>query len=125
MRFLADVGISPLTVEFLNCLGHDALHLYEQRLHRMKDPDILHKARSESRVLLTHDLDFGELMAASGAELPSVIIFRLRRMQPQILNNHLTYLISEFESDIDLGAILSVSERQVRVRHLPIERRVP
>ncbi|HEY57982.1 MAG TPA: DUF5615 family PIN-like protein, partial [Anaerolineae bacterium] len=37
----------------------------------------------EGFVLLTHDLDFGELVAASGARLPSVVVFRLRNMRPQ------------------------------------------
>ena len=70
MRFLADMGISPKTVEFLRAEGHEAIHLYEQGLHRLADPAILTKARQEQWVLLTHDLDFGELVAASGARLP-------------------------------------------------------
>ena len=35
-----------------------------------------------ARVLLTHDLDFGELVAASGAKLPSIVVFRLANMHP-------------------------------------------
>ncbi len=58
MRFLADMGISPITVAFLRGLGHDALHLHEQALDRLQDPAILGKARDEGRILLTHDLDF-------------------------------------------------------------------
>lgn len=64
MKFLADMGISPRVVEELRQKGHDAVHLAEQGLHRMVDGDILQKARQENRVLLTHDLDFGELLAA-------------------------------------------------------------
>lgn len=37
---------------------------------------ILEKALDEGRVLLTHDLDFAELLAASGGKAPSVIVFR-------------------------------------------------
>jgi len=78
MKFLADMGISPKTVAFLQSLGHDALHLHTQGLDRSSDSSILEKARNEQRVLLTHDLDFGELIAAGGTKLPSVVIFRLR-----------------------------------------------
>lgn len=67
MRFLADMGVSPQTVAFLEGLGHNAVHLHAQGLDRMEDSAILDKAREESRILLTHDLDFGELIAASGA----------------------------------------------------------
>ncbi len=39
----------------------NAVHLHDQGLLTMKDPDILEKARSEERILLTFDLDFGDL----------------------------------------------------------------
>lgn len=66
MRFLADMGVSRLVVEWLRNMGHDAVHLRELGLQRMNDPDILAKARDERRVLLTMDLDFGYLLAVTG-----------------------------------------------------------
>jgi len=78
MNFLADMGISPRVVTMLRNTGHDAVHLQEQGLGRLLDSEILDKARNEKRILLTHDLGFGELLAVSGSELPTVIIFRLK-----------------------------------------------
>jgi len=86
MKFLADMGISPRVVSTLRERGHEAVHLQEQGLGTLPDGDILAKARAEGRVLLTHDLDFGELLAASGGELPSVIIFRLKDMRAENVN---------------------------------------
>jgi len=123
MKFLADMGISMRTVAFLRDLGHDAVHLYEQGLERLSDPSILQKARGEHRVLLTHDLDFGELMAASGANLPSVVVFRLRDMRPAGVNAHLQEVVTEYHEMLETGVIVSVSDRQVRLRSLPIELR--
>ena len=120
MRFLADMGISPRTVAFLRGLGHDAVHLEEQNLGRLPDSDILQKARDEDRVLLTHDLDFGQLMAASGAELPSVVIFRLLDMRPRQVNVYLDILVNEYQAALEEGAIASVHEGQIRLRSLPI-----
>jgi len=51
----------------------------DQQLMKLPDAEILQKARSENRIVLTFDLDFGDLLAASGENLPSVIIFRLRK----------------------------------------------
>lgn len=119
MRFLADMGISPNTVIFLQSLGHDAVHLHEQDLDRLQDPAILEKARDESRVLLTHDLDFGELIAAGGARLPSTVVFRLRNMRPERVNRYLQVIISQHEESLEQGAIVSVTEGQIRVRSLP------
>jgi predicted nuclease of predicted toxin-antitoxin system len=122
MRFLADMGISPVTVSFLGGLGHDAMHLHDEGLDVLEDPDIFAKARDEDRVLLTHDLGFGELVAASGARLPSVVVFRLRNMRPDRVNHYLRGIISDHQEVLEQGAILSVTEGQIRVRLLPISR---
>jgi len=58
LKFLADMGISPLTVQGLRDQGYDALHLHEEGLERLPDEEILEKAHREGRILLTHDLDF-------------------------------------------------------------------
>lgn len=121
MRFLADMGISPTTVTFLKDLGYDALHLHEQGLGRLQDSDILDKAFQEGRVILTHDLDFGELIAASGARLPSIVVFRLRNMHPERVNHYLHRLLSEHRDSLEQGAVVSVTEGQIRVRRLPTE----
>ena len=123
MKFLADMGISPNTVAFLQGLGHDALHLHDQSLDRLPDPAILEKTRHEERILLTHDLDFGELVAASGAKLPSVIIFRLRNMRPEQVNLYLQGIITQHQAAIEEGAIISVTEGHIRVRVLPVKAR--
>ncbi len=120
MKFLVDMGISPQTATFANDLGYDAVHLHEQNLDRLSDPEILAKARREKRIVLAHDLDFGELMAASKARLPSVIIFRLHNMQPERVNQYLLRIIDQHNEELEKGAIVSVSEGQIRIRMLPI-----
>ncbi len=120
MKFLADMGISPKTVAHLQALGHDAAHLHEQGLGRLPDADILEKAKREGRVLLTHDLDFGGLMAASGANLPSVVIFRLRNMRPESVNRYLDEVVTLHQEALEKGAIVSVLETQIRLRTLPL-----
>ena len=122
VRFLADMGISPRTVAYLQDLGHDAVHLNDQNLGQLPDTEILEKARSEERILLTHDLDFGELIAASGAHLPSVIIFRLRNMRPDSLNRYIALILTDHEDLLKSGFIMSVTEGQFRSRALPMER---
>ena len=120
MRFLADVGISPNVVTFLESQGHDAVHLHDQGLDCLQDSAILAKARDEGRIILTHDLDFGELIAASGARLPSIVVFRLRNMHPERVNRYLRTVLSEHQDSLETGAVISVTEGQIRVRLLPI-----
>ncbi len=120
MRFLGNMGISPITIAFLRARGHEAKRLLEENLERLPDPDILAKARAERSIVLTNDLDFGDLLAESGAGLPSVIIFRLDDMRPENVNRHLVKIINTHAHDLDQGAIISVSEHNIRIHRLPI-----
>ncbi|MEM7535091.1 MAG: DUF5615 family PIN-like protein [Chloroflexota bacterium] len=123
MKFLLDMGIGRSTAIYLRDQGHDAVHLREQGLQRMKDEDIILKARREDRVVLTHDLDFGRIMALSGENLPSVITFRLQDMRVANVNYVLGIVIARYEEQLTQGALISVNEEAVRVRTLPVQKR--
>jgi predicted nuclease of predicted toxin-antitoxin system len=114
------MGISPKVVEFLQHLGHQAVHLQQQGFHRLKDPEILENALKEGCIVLTHDLDFGDLLTASGADLPTVVIFRLRNMRPDNVNRYLLKIISQYPEALEHGAIITVTEGLIRMRDLPL-----
>lgn len=120
MKFLADMGISPRTVNWLKNRGYDAVHLIEEGLERLPDDEILVKARNEGRILLTVDLDFGYLLAVSGEQLPSVILFRLGNESYEIILERLNEVLSLCAEDLAVGAIISVTDETHRVRRLPI-----
>lgn len=65
-------------VRELRAAGHDAVHLEELGQRTLPDLDIFHMARETDRVILTFDLDFTDIAAATRATFPSVIVFRLR-----------------------------------------------
>lgn len=83
------------TIEYLRSIGHDAKRLLEEDLERLPDEEIIEKARNENSIILTNDLGFGNLLAASRAELPSVIIFRLEDMRGENVNLYLTRVIDD------------------------------
>jgi predicted nuclease of predicted toxin-antitoxin system len=89
MRFLADMGVSITTVQGLRAVAHDAVHLREEGLIRLPDPDIVAKAAQELRVVLTFDLDFGDSLAVARTEAPSVIIFVCEIRRPPPVNPRL------------------------------------
>jgi predicted nuclease of predicted toxin-antitoxin system len=120
MKFLVDMGISPRSAAFLRGLGHDAVHLHDEGLDRLSDTNILTAALEEGRVVLTHDLDFGDLMAASKAQLPSVVIFRLRNMSADHVDHYLRILLANYQDRLIAGVVISVTEREIRIRSLPI-----
>lgn len=108
-------------VDFLRDAGHDAVHLVERGLSELGDSDILRLAREEERVLLVHDLDFSDLVAASQGKVPSVVVFRLRDMRPTRVNEHLKRVLERHQKELERGAIFSVTEGRIRWRSLPFD----
>jgi predicted nuclease of predicted toxin-antitoxin system len=75
-------------------------------------------------VLVTSDTDFGELLAKSGALLPSVIIFRgdqddqdMRRFERLA---RLLVVLRQYSDDLRAGAVVIVEAGRVRSKRLPI-----
>jgi predicted nuclease of predicted toxin-antitoxin system len=120
MRFLADTGLAQSTVAFLRAEGHDAVHLRDQGLQQSEDIEIVQKARAEGRVILTHDLDFGRIVALGGTRVPSVITLRLSDMRPNQVNQYLIAVLERFTEQLEMGALVSVTDGGIRVRSLPI-----
>ena len=120
MRFLADAGVSPDTVAFLTRLGHDALHVRALEMHRAQDHELVDYARSETRVIVTFDLDFGDLLALGVLDRPSVILLRLSDERPAEVNARLATVVAEQEAALESGALILVENVRYRVRKLPI-----
>ncbi|MDH3688385.1 MAG: DUF5615 family PIN-like protein [Gammaproteobacteria bacterium] len=120
MKFLADVGISLSTVEALRKAGHDARHLRDEGLQRLSDAEILDKARREGRIILTFDLDFGDLLALGLSDSPSVIIFRLHDETPASVIPKLMDVLAKSSEELDQGALTVVGDARYRLRRLPV-----
>ena len=120
MRFLADMGAAMRIVEWLRAQGHDVNHLREEGLQRMPDGDIFLKAATESRILLTFDLDFGEILALSGERKVSVVLFRLHNTRTPHVIERLNLALAQSKMILETGAILVIEENRVRTRRLPL-----
>jgi predicted nuclease of predicted toxin-antitoxin system len=119
MKFLADMGISQTTVMWLKERGFDVLHVRDFGLHRASDTEIVLKAK-KSRIVLTCDLDFGNIMAASKERCPSIVIFRLENETPHNVIKRLQQVLNESSEALLKGSIISVEETRHRVRLLPL-----
>jgi predicted nuclease of predicted toxin-antitoxin system len=109
LKFLVDMGIALSTASFLRAQGHDTIHLLDQGLQRV-----------EGRVIISHDLDFGRIVGLSKRSVPSVITFRLSDMRPARVNRYLSEVLDRFGQSLEAGALVSVDERKIRIRSLPV-----
>src|SRR3972149_1983923 len=120
MRFLADMGVSQRVVNWLRNKNHDAIHVCKENLLRLPNGLIFEKAYSEKRILLTFDLDFGEIVALSGGRNVSVILFRLRNTRTQHVIDRLKNVLIDAGHALEHGAIVVVEEARHRIRRLPL-----
>jgi predicted nuclease of predicted toxin-antitoxin system len=119
MRFLADMGVDIRVVQWLRQNGHDAKHLRDEGLHRIPNGEIFVKAISENRVIVTFDLDFGEIVALSLGQKASVILFRLHNTRTSHLIKRLATVLADTAEALEQGAVVVVEESRHRIRYLP------
>jgi predicted nuclease of predicted toxin-antitoxin system len=121
IRFLLDMGVAQSTGEFLNSFGHDAVHLRDQGLQRLPDEQIVEKAQEEGRTIVTHDLDFGRIVALSGGTVPSIVTLRLINMTPAQVNIALQTVLNDAAQSLEQGALVTITDSGIRIRRLPID----
>jgi predicted nuclease of predicted toxin-antitoxin system len=122
MRFLADMGVDIRVVRWLRGNGHDAKHLRDEGLHRIPNGEIFVKAISENRVIVTFDLDFGEIVALSQGEKAIVILLRLHNTRTPHLIKRLATVLADATEALEQGAVVVVEESRHRIRYLPLGR---
>ena len=120
IRFLLDMGLAQSTSEFLRSLGYDAIHLRDEGLQRLPDEQIVTKAQVEGRTIITHDLDFGRIVALSGDTVPSIVTFRLTDMTPTLVNEALKAVLDDAAQSLEGGALVTVTDAGIRIRALPM-----
>ncbi|MGA2621117.1 MAG: DUF5615 family PIN-like protein [Thermoguttaceae bacterium] len=122
MKLLIDMNLSPRWRSVLQAEGWDAVHWSNVGSASAPDREIMQWALNDHRVVLTHDLDFGAILAATQATSPSVVQIRTQDVRPQILAPLLIPLLRQYEHDLDSGVLLIVDEARSRVRVLPLSK---
>jgi len=122
LHLLADVHLSPLTVETLRSQGYDMVRTTDLLPATADDTEILELARVEGKVVLTQDLDFSMLVALGNYGLPSLITLRLSSARPDVVARRLLDILPAVEMELIEGAAITVSDDSARIRKLPIRR---
>lgn len=121
ISFLADENISPETADFLDALGYSCHSLRRDGPRRLKDVQIVVLARQEGRVILTHDLDFGQTYYLAEKGEVGILVLRLRNQTVESVNAVLErFLKSDILNSVDLQqSLVVVSEFWYRVYQGP------
>jgi predicted nuclease of predicted toxin-antitoxin system len=118
MRFLLDMNLPPAIAARLRAEGHDAVHVLDAGLGNLTDREIFERAAEHRRVVITFDLDFGEIVGANKDPGSGVILLRLKRARGSYLWDRLRVAIAEAGNAMDEGAIVLVEDARIRIRRM-------
>src|ERR1044071_9734267 len=114
MKFLLDVCASSHSLcTLLADLGHD-VRLAVDVDPRASNETLLDLAFQESRVLVTEDKDFGELVFVRGLPYPSIVRFVEMRVEEQVIA--MRELLDHYSAELESRALIVVTRGRVRIR---------
>jgi len=122
MKLLLDMNLSPRWVELLNKAGFEAVHWSTIGPGNAGDVEIMTHAREHDYVLLTHDLDFGAILAATQGQKPSVVQLRSENLSIEVIGRSVIDALHEVATDLADGALVTIDPARTRVRVLPLIR---
>lgn len=122
MKFLIDMPVSPELVPWLKEQGHEAVHAQAVGLGTAPDSAIMSRAISEGRIVITADLDFGNLLAKSGGAAPGIILFRGGNYSEKEMRELVERVLEKVKPVVLEHAIAVVDKRRIRITRLPLKR---
>ena len=120
MKFLIDMALSPKTVKVLRGSGYEAVRVNELGMAKSRDKEILEYAAKKDMVVITVDLDFGDILAITKYKKPSVIILRLKQPSSEHVNSLLLSTLPRIKDSLDKGSIVVIDDYRIRIRELPV-----
>lgn len=124
MKLLLDMNLSPHWAGFLISQGWECVHWSGIGAATAKDSEIMEFAAKNDYVVLTYDLDFGAILAATQGNKASVVQLRTKDISVQAAGQKVTSALRQTEAELSEGALLTIDEHRTRIRLLPIKRDV-
>jgi predicted nuclease of predicted toxin-antitoxin system len=120
MKLLIDMNLSPRWVKALIEAGIEASHWSSLGPVNASDADNMSFARTHGYVVLTHDLDFSAILAATQDARPSAVQIRAADVRPETAGPALIEALRQMASQLEEGALLTVDPARARMRVLPL-----
>ncbi len=116
ISFLADECVRLPTIVLLRNLGHSVVTAREAMLGGKSDPEILKLAIKRKMVLVTEDLEFGNIILYPPKTHHGIILLRFRHSLEEDVHNVLTRLLIELKPDEFDSTLVVVDHDKYRIR---------
>jgi predicted nuclease of predicted toxin-antitoxin system len=120
MKVLIDMNLSPRWVGRLRTAGFEAVHWSTIGNPNALDTEIMDFARSNDFVVLTSDLDFSAILAATGGTKPSVAQIRSPNLDANRLEGYVVAALLQSIDALENGALIMIDADKARIRLLPL-----
>ena len=121
MKLLVDMNLSPQWVQLLRDAGWVAAHWATVGKANAQDSEITAYAATNNYVILTHDLDFGAILAATHQAVPSVVQIRTEDVSPEAVGKQTIAALRHMASELEAGALVTIESDRTRLRLLPLK----
>jgi predicted nuclease of predicted toxin-antitoxin system len=118
MQLLLDACVCRFAAEQLRAAGHDVSYVGEWA-YDPGDDEILHRGVEESRILVTLDKDFGELVFVF--HRPHGAIVRLSNIRARDQGLAILDVLNRFPEELQKNALVVVEPDRVRIRTPEVE----
>lgn len=120
MKLLVDMNLSPRWVETLGAAGFSSVHWSSVGAATASDGNIMAWAAANDYIVLTHDLDFSAILAATHGAKPSVVQIRADNLSPSAIADQLITALRQMQNELQAGALLTVDPHRTRLTLLPL-----
>ncbi|WP_022853068.1 DUF5615 family PIN-like protein [Thermodesulfatator atlanticus] len=122
MKILIDMNLSPKLTSLLENAGFNAIHWSKVGKPNATDKEIFFWAKTNGYIILTHDLDFGSILASTNADFPSVIQIRTLDIRPQKIFPKILLVLNKYDKYLKSGALIVLEEHSARIKILPLKK---
>jgi predicted nuclease of predicted toxin-antitoxin system len=116
LRWVIDECVDAALVVELRDSGQDAVYISEVE-PRASDTEVMRRAHSEGRLLLTEDKDFGDLVFRKGRPIPGIVLLRIDPARRSIKGRRLLAAIERFGETL-FGRYMVIEDARFRSRPL-------
>lgn len=88
--------------------------------YNASDNEIMAYAKANDYIVLTHDLDFSTILAATHDEKSSLVQIRADDVNPDVIGRQVITALQQMSTELADGALLTVDTSRTRVRLLPL-----
>lgn len=119
MKIKLDENLPFRIAALLNGFGHDVHTLHEEKLLGRTDREVWEAAQTESRFLITQDLDFSDLRQFAPGSHHGILLIRLRSPKSQDLFDRIGQIFMNENITEWAKCFVVATERKIRVLKPP------